>query len=122
MNDVIQPVSKFRAEKPLDGFFQAVATNETHRIERSSVVVLPQAIRNVLPALGNESIALFKDTSLAMVIAIPELMMRGKQAAARDFRTLEVYSVVAVIYLVTVILMTRVQRHLERRFGAGTAA
>ncbi|MHC4922504.1 MAG: amino acid ABC transporter permease [Planctomycetota bacterium] len=85
-------------------------------------VVLPQAIRNVLPALGNESIALFKDTSLAMVIAIPELMMRGKQAAARDFRTLEVYSVVAIIYLVTVIAMTRVQRHLERRFGAGTSA
>ncbi len=81
-------------------------------------VVLPQAVRNVLPALGNESIALLKDTSLAMVVAVPELMMIGKQEAARTYRTMAVYSSVAGIYLVLTLGLSQVQRLLERRYGA----
>ena len=81
-------------------------------------VVLPQAIRNILPALGNESISLVKDTSLASAIAIPELMLRGRQIAGENFRTMEVFTVVAALYLGTTLLLTRLQRLLERRFGA----
>jgi len=82
-------------------------------------VVLPQAIRNVLPALANESISLFKDTSLASVIAVPELLLQGKLEAGRGFRTMEVYSVVALLYLSLTLVLTQVQRALERRYGAG---
>lgn len=89
-----------------------------NRAQAMRHVVLPQAVRNVLPALGNESIALLKDTSLAMVIAVPELMMVAKQEASRSYRTLEVYSAVAVIYLVLTLILSAGQRHLERRYGA----
>jgi polar amino acid transport system permease protein len=83
-------------------------------------VILPQAVRNVLPALGNEAIALVKDTSLASVIAMPELMHVGRQEAGRTFRTMEVFTAVALLYLITTLVLSRVQRVLERRFGAGT--
>ena len=84
-------------------------------------VILPQALRNVLPALGNEAIALVKDTSLASVIAVPELMLRGSQEAGRTFRTMEVYSVVALLYLGTTLLLSQLQRLLERRSGGPAA-
>jgi len=84
-------------------------------------VVLPQAVRNILPALGNEAIALFKDTSLATVIAVNELMNRGKQIAGREFRTMETYTLVALLYLATTLLFSLAQRRLERRLGAGAA-
>lgn len=83
-------------------------------------VILPQAVRNILPALGNEAISLFKDTSLATVIAVNELMNRGKQVAGRDFRTMETYTVVALLYLATTLVFSRFQRRLERRLAAGT--
>ena len=82
-------------------------------------VVLPQAIRNILPALGNESISLFKDTSLATVIAVNELMNRGKQVAGREFRTMEIYTLVAVLYLATTLVFSLLQRRLERRLDDG---
>ncbi len=81
-------------------------------------VVLPQAVRNILPALGNEAISLFKDTSIASVIAVNELMQRGRDAAGREFRTMEVYTVVALLYLAVTLLFSLAQRRLERRLGA----
>ncbi len=98
----------------------ARALGLTHR-QALRWVVLPQAVRNVLPALGNEAISLLKDTSLAMVIAVPELMHRGKDMAGEGFRTMEVYSVVAALYLAMTLGLTRVQRFLERRTGGGAA-
>jgi polar amino acid transport system permease protein len=80
-------------------------------------VVLPQAVRNILPALGNDGIALLKDTSLASVIAIPELMLRGREIASREFNFMKIFTVVALLYLTTTFFLTRVQRLLERRFG-----
>ena len=82
------------------------------------LVVLPQAVRNVLPALGNEAISLFKDTSLATVIAVDELMLRGRDVAGRTFRTMEVYTTVALIYLAVTLVLSLLQRRLERRLGA----
>jgi His/Glu/Gln/Arg/opine family amino acid ABC transporter permease subunit len=97
----------------------ARALGMTHR-QALRWVILPQAVRNVLPALGNEAIALVKDTSLASVIAMPELMHVGRQEAGRTFRTMEVFTAVALLYLATTLVLSRVQKHLERRFGAGT--
>jgi polar amino acid transport system permease protein len=82
-------------------------------------VVLPQAVRNILPALGNEGIALVKDTSLASVIALPELMLRGREIASSEFNFMKTFTFVAFLYLATTFCLTRMQRLLERRFGRG---
>ena len=82
-------------------------------------IVLPQAIRNILPALGNEGIALLKDTSLASVIAISELMHVGRNIASSKFLFMEVFTIVALMYLTTTFILTRLQRLMERRVGGG---
>lgn len=82
-------------------------------------VILPQAIRNTLPALVNESVALLKDTSLATVIAIPEITQRARLEVARTYDTFGVWGSVAAIYLVLTLGLSVLSRSLERRqFGA----
>ncbi|MGH7100842.1 MAG: amino acid ABC transporter permease [Acetobacteraceae bacterium] len=61
-------------------------------------VILPQAVRIVLPALGNYLIALFKDTALASVVTVQELMFRGEIIASRNYQYFTVYTVTAILY------------------------
>jgi polar amino acid transport system permease protein len=61
-------------------------------------VVLPQSIRRVLPPLGSIWVSLFKDTAIVSVIAVPELMYRGKVLSIETYRPVEIYTVVAIIY------------------------
>ncbi len=61
-------------------------------------VILPQAVRIVLPALGNYLISLFKDTALASVVTVQELMFRGEIIASRDYQYFTVYTVTAILY------------------------
>lgn len=61
-------------------------------------VVFPQAFRIVLPALGNYLIALFKDTALASVVTVQELMFSGQIIAARNYQYFTVYTVTAILY------------------------
>lgn len=61
-------------------------------------IILPQSIRRVLPPLGSIWVSLFKDTALVSVIAVPELMYRGKVLSIETYRPLEIYTVVAIIY------------------------
>lgn len=77
-------------------------------------IVLPQAIRNILPALVNESVALLKDTSLASVIAIPEMTQRARLEVARTYETFRVWGAVALIYLVLTLGLSWVARRWER--------
>jgi polar amino acid transport system permease protein len=63
-------------------------------------IILPQSIRRVLPPLGSIWVSLFKDTALVSVIAVPELMYRGKVLAIETYRPLEIYTAVAVIYFI----------------------
>ena len=62
-------------------------------------IILPQAIRNASPALINDSILLFKNTSLAMVIGLPELMYATHDVASQTFRTFDSYSIATVLYM-----------------------
>jgi His/Glu/Gln/Arg/opine family amino acid ABC transporter permease subunit len=78
-------------------------------------IVLPQAVRNILPALVNESVALLKDTSLASVIAIPEITQRARLEVARTYDTFRVWGSVAVIYLLLTFGLSLVARRLEQR-------
>ncbi len=83
------------------------------------LVVLPQAVRIVIPPIGNYFISLFKDTALVSTISIPELIFTGQLIAADSFKYLQVYSIIFVIYLAISYPASRGVRRLERRLGQG---
>ena len=62
-------------------------------------VILPQAVRNAIPALVNHTVSLFKNSSLAMAIGVAELTHVAREVESRSFRTFEVYAVATVLYL-----------------------
>jgi polar amino acid transport system permease protein len=78
-------------------------------------IILPQAIRRVLPPLGNDFIACLKDSSLVSVVAVNELTQMGRLRTAGTFRALETYNVVAFLYLSMTLLLSTVVRTLEHR-------
>jgi polar amino acid transport system permease protein len=79
-------------------------------------IILPQAIRRVLPPLGNDFIALLKDSSLATVLAVPELTQMGRLRRSSTFRYLETFNVVAYLYLAMTLMLSAAVRLIERRF------
>jgi polar amino acid transport system permease protein len=86
------------------------------RTQALRMVILPQAVRIILPALGNSVNGLLKATSIASVISMEELMRRSEMIMQVKFDVLEVFAAAAVYYLVLTTLWDRVQRWLERRF------
>jgi len=78
-------------------------------------IVLPQAIRRVLPPLGNDFIAMLKDSSLVSVLGVQDITLMGKVYAASTFKFFETYNVVAFLYLVMTIALTLFVRWLEKR-------
>jgi len=80
-------------------------------------VRLPTMLRVTLPALGNQFVSLFKDTSVAFVIAVPELTYAASWLSANKFRIFEGFSVAAPMYLVTCYIMFAIVRRLERRYA-----
>jgi polar amino acid transport system permease protein len=85
--------------------------------QRLVYVRLPTMLRVIMPSLGNQFVSLFKDTSVASVIAIPELTYAAKWLSANKFRVIEGYTVAAGLYLVTCYIMFAIFRLLERRFA-----
>lgn len=81
-------------------------------------IIVPQAFRNVVPPLGNEFIALLKDSSLVSVIGFEELTRRGQLIIARTYASVEIWACVAIIYLVMTISISRLVAYLERRLSA----
>lgn len=82
-------------------------------------IVLPQAVKRMIPPLMNQSIIQFKNTSLVSVVAVPDLLYQGQVAATDTFRPLEVYSVVALIYFVVLVPLTAIVKQGERKLQAG---
>lgn len=79
------------------------------------LVILPQAIRRVLPPLGNDFVALLKDSSLATVIAVREITQLSRLRKAATFRPKEAFNVVAFLYLSMTLFLSSVVRYIERR-------
>jgi len=79
------------------------------------LVILPQAIRLVLPPLGNNLIAMLKDTSLISVIALPEMLQSGRLWISRNFRAFEGYNSVMILYLIMTLFLSLMVRAVERR-------
>lgn len=82
-------------------------------------VILPQAVRRVLPPLGNDFVAILKDSSLVSAIAVNELTKLGQIEASRTFDTFRTYNAVAVLYLILTLLLSLGVRYLERMTSVG---
>lgn len=77
-------------------------------------VVLPQALKNSIPTIGNEFIVNIKDSSVLNVITVSELFMAGK-IAATTYMTIEAYSIVAIIYLTLTLVFSRILKFIEKK-------
>jgi polar amino acid transport system permease protein len=82
-------------------------------------VILPQAVRRVLPPLGNDFIAMVKDSSLVSVMGVADITFQGKVYAASTFRFFETYNVVAYLYLIMTIGLALLVRYIEKRSAGG---
>ncbi|CDX05014.1 Inner membrane amino-acid ABC transporter permease protein YecS [Desulfitobacterium hafniense] len=80
-------------------------------------VILPQAFKRVIPPLGNEFIALLKDSSLVSFIALQDLMYSGKLIVSRTYQPFVIYLEVALFYLAMTLILSRFVNYTERRFG-----
>ena len=78
-------------------------------------IILPQAFKNILPPLGNEFIAMLKDSSLVSVIGFEELTRRGQLIIAQTYGSFEIWMTVAVLYLIMTMAISRIVAVLEKR-------
>lgn len=88
------------------------------RWQRFRFIVFPQAIRLILPPLGNDFIAMIKDSSLVSVLGVLDVTQLGKVTAAGNFRYFETYNVVALVYLFMTVGLSLVLRRIEARLRA----
>ena len=88
-------------------------------ISRFRYVTFPQAFRTILPPLGNDFIAMIKDSALVSVLGVADITQLGKIYAAGSFRFMETYNVVAYIYIIVTLMLSlvlrRLEEHLRRR-------
>lgn len=94
---------------------EALGLRPRHRFRH---IVFPQAFRRILPPLGNDFIAMVKDSSLVSVLGVLDVTQAGKVTAAGNFRYFETYNIVALIYLTMTIGISLVLRRLERQLRA----
>ena len=86
-------------------------------VQTMRYIIVPQAFKNVIPPLGNEFIALLKDSSLVSVIGFEELTRRGQLIIARTYGSLEIWITVALIYLVMTLTISRLVSYMEKRLA-----
>ncbi len=82
-------------------------------------VVLPQAIRTMIPSIINQFIITLKDTSILSVIGFPELTNIGKTISGNTFKSLQTWAIVGIMYMVVIITLSRVAKRIERRLNRG---
>jgi polar amino acid transport system permease protein len=78
-------------------------------------VILPQAWRTILPPVGNEFIALLKDTSLVSILAVADLLRRGREFASETFTYFETYTMIALIYLIITLMLSKLVSIMEEK-------
>ena len=82
-------------------------------------VVLPQAVKNMIPSIVNQLIITLKDTSILSVIGFPELVNKAQNVISITFKSFQVWAIVAVMYLVVILSLQQVAKALERRLNRG---
>lgn len=107
----IQSISK--------GQMEAAKSLGMNYFQAMRLVILPQAIRIILPPLGNDLIALLKDSALVAVLALPDTLQLGRLWISRTFRALEGYNTVAIYYLAMTVILSVTVGFIERRTRQG---
>lgn len=95
-------------------FEAATAIGMTHR-QTMHKVVIPQVLRNILPATGNEFITNIKDTTVLSVIGVADLFFQGNSAAGANFQFFQTFMIVGIIYLIMTFTITRILRFVEKK-------
>ncbi|WP_027722941.1 amino acid ABC transporter permease [Maridesulfovibrio zosterae] len=85
--------------------------------ETMFLVILPQAWRTILPPVGNEFIALLKDSSLVSILAVADILRRGREFAAESFQYFETYTMIALLYLLITLILSKGVSHMEARLN-----
>ncbi len=93
---------------------QALGMSRAQVIRR---IVLPQALRLVIPSWSNEAIVMLKATSLAFMVTVQELLAIGKLISSRNYRSLEVFSMVAILYIIVVLVFTQLLDMIEKKLS-----
>ncbi len=97
------------------GQMEAALALGMSRRQALRLVILPQTMRVILPPIGNEFIALLKDSSLVSIVAVSDLLRRGREYASTTFYYFEAYTMVALIYLVFTLFFSKVVAIMEER-------
>ena len=100
-------------------FEAATALGMTHG-QTMRKIVLPQVVRNILPATGNEFVINIKDTSVLNVISVVELYFSGNTVATQTFQYFQTFTIIAVIYFVLTFTVTRILRIIEKKMDSDT--
>ncbi|HFI0668137.1 TPA: ABC transporter substrate-binding protein/permease [Streptococcus suis] len=100
-------------------FEAATALGFTHN-QTMRKIVLPQVVRNILPATGNEFVINIKDTSVLNVISVVELYFSGNTVATQTYQYFQTFTVIAIIYFILTFTVTRILRIVEKRFDMDT--
>ncbi len=98
-----------------EGQTQAAKSVGMTSLQSTRYVILPQAFRVIFPALGNYALVMVKESSLAAVLSVRELMRAGELLASSTFQTMKVFTLVGVIYLVVSYALSLSFRHCERK-------
>ncbi|MGO9413300.1 MAG: amino acid ABC transporter permease [Spirochaetia bacterium] len=101
------------------GQWEAAYALGLRRRQALRLIVLPQAVRNVLPPLGNEFVAMIKDSALVSALGVQDVTQMGKVYAASTFKFFETYNIVAFLYLFLTITLSMLVRVLEKKLKTG---
>ena len=101
------------------GQMEAARSLGFHHKQAMMLVILPQAVRNILPALGNEFVPIIKESSIVSVIGIADLMYRTKGVIAKTYNSLECLAIAALIYFVLTFVGGRLIALMERKMAHG---
>jgi polar amino acid transport system permease protein len=98
------------------GQMEAARSSGMNYFQAMKLIILPQALRKVLPPLASQFIILIKDSSLASVIAVVDLSLVGHNLVATTFRVLEVWTFIAAVYFVITFSLSQIIRYFERKY------
>ena len=87
-----------------------------NEIQAMFQIILPQAMRTIIPAVGNQTLGMLKDTSLVSVLAISDILRVGNEYATKHFNYFETYTYVALTYLLLTLLLSRGVQNLENHY------
>jgi polar amino acid transport system permease protein len=97
------------------GQMEAARSLGMNYLQAMRYIILPQAVRVILPPVSNEFVTLLKDSSLVSILAVSDLTRRGREYVARTFLSFDTFTMVALIYLILTLFFTRVSTAVERR-------